>query len=120
MPFSSRASETNEIGRYQLFSGPMDIKDDEAGVVGLGIRAQAASDHDAVLQPHLLGDVDAVVGLGLPAEIPGVTDHRRHPAELRAALQIAVTFDFVSKERVDPIDELLDRELAMLYRLERA
>ncbi len=41
-------------------------------------------------------------------------------AELRAALQIAVTFDFVSKERVDPIDELLDRELAMLYRLERS
>ena len=41
-------------------------------------------------------------------------------AELRAALQLAVTFDFVTKERIDPIDALLDRELAMLYRLERA
>ena len=39
-------------------------------------------------------------------------------AELRAALQLAVTFDFVTKERIDPIDALLDRELAMLYRLE--
>ena len=39
-------------------------------------------------------------------------------AELRAALQLAVTFDFVSAERVAPIDALLDRELAMLYRLE--
>ncbi len=41
-------------------------------------------------------------------------------AELRAALQLAVTYDFVSEERVAPIDALLDRELAMLYRLEHA
>lgn len=32
---SARAAETNEIGRYQLFTGPMDIKDDE-GVVRTG------------------------------------------------------------------------------------
>lgn len=29
---AARAAETNDIGRYQLFSGPIDIKDD-AGVV---------------------------------------------------------------------------------------